>query len=228
MDDVMALASECGIEVVEDAAQAQGASQNGRVAGGFGAAAGTSFYPGKNLGAYGDGGGVLTNDDEIASRLRALRNYGSEVKYHHPVVGFNSRLDTRQAVVLSAKLERLAAWNAARRAAAARYDELLSDLDEVVRPVTAPGNEHIWHLYVIRVAKRDAVLQVLNDNGIGAGIHYPVPVHLQGAFASLGKGEGSFPHTERAATEILSLPMFAEITEEQQERVVDALRKAIR
>ncbi len=228
MDELVAIADEHDIAIVEDAAQAQGASQHGRTAGGFGAVAGTSFYPGKNLGAYGDAGACLTNDDELARRLRALRNYGSEAKYHHPETGFNSRLDTLQAVVLSAKLRHLAAWNAARRDAAARYAELLADLEEVVRPVTAPGNEHIWHLYVVRVPDRDRVLAHLHADGIGAGIHYPVPVHLQGAFAQLDKGPGSFPVAERAAREILSLPMYAELTPDQQQQVADALRKALR
>ncbi|HEX2039283.1 MAG TPA: DegT/DnrJ/EryC1/StrS family aminotransferase [Acidimicrobiales bacterium] len=228
MAALQAVADEHGIPMVEDAAQAQGARQDGRAAGSFGRVAGTSFYPGKNLGAYGDAGAVLTDDDEVAARVRALRNYGSDVKYHHPETGFNSRLDTLQAVVLSAKLRRLAAWNERRRQAAALYDELLADLEEVVRPVTFPGNEHVWHLYVVRVPGRDDVLRSLHEAGVGAGVHYPVPVHLQGAFAHLGHGEGSFPVTERAAREILSLPMYAEITPEQQQHVVDALRKALR
>ncbi|MDQ3757840.1 MAG: DegT/DnrJ/EryC1/StrS family aminotransferase [Actinomycetota bacterium] len=228
MAEVQALAHAHDLVVVEDAAQAQGARRSGRTAGGFGLVAGTSFYPGKNLGAYGDAGAVLTDDDAIAGRIRALRNYGSEVKYHHPETGFNSRLDTLQAVVLSAKLRRLAGWNEQRRQAAARYDELLADLEEVARPVTLEGNEHVWHLYVVRVPDRDRVLASLHDAGVGAGIHYPVPVHLQGAFAHLGQGPGSFPVTEQAAAEILSLPMYAEITPEQQQQVVDALRKAVR
>jgi dTDP-4-amino-4,6-dideoxygalactose transaminase len=228
MEAISELAAQRDLVVVEDAAQAQGATQNGRGCGASGAIAGTSFYPGKNLGAYGDAGAVITNDGELARRVHALRNYGSDVKYHHPEIGFNSRLDTLQAVVLSAKLRRLAGWNEQRRAAARRYDELLSDLDAVVRPVVATGNEHVWHLYVVRVQDRDRVLGELHEHGIGAGIHYPVPIHLQPAFAHLGLGPGSFPETERAATEILSLPMFAEITPEQQHRVVEVLRKSLR
>lgn len=228
MAELVALARARGVRIVEDAAQAQGAAHDGRTAGGLGDIAGTSFYPGKNLGAYGDAGAVLTDDADLAAKVRALGNYGSNVKYHHPETGFNSRLDTLQAVVLSAKLRRLASWNQARRHAAARYDELLADLEEVVRPVTLAGNEHVWHLYVIRVPERDQVLRELHDADIGAGIHYPVPVHLQGAFASLGKGPGSYPVAEQAANEILSLPMYAEITSEQQQEVVDALRKALR
>jgi dTDP-4-amino-4,6-dideoxygalactose transaminase len=228
MEELLPVAAAAGVPVVEDAAQAHGATRHGVGAGTFGAAAGTSFYPGKNLGAYGDAGAVLTPSADLAARLRALRNYGSERKYHHPEAGFNSRLDTLQAVVLAAKLTRLAEGNAARRAAAARYDDLLDDLDEVTRPVTLPGNEHVFHLYVIRVPRRDEVLAHLGRAGIGAGVHYPVPVHLQGAFASLGYGPGAFPVAEAAAAEILSLPLYPQITAAQQERVVDELRKALR
>lgn len=227
MEELDALARQHNLLVIEDAAQAQGAKQQGRTAGGFGIAAGTSFYPGKNLGAYGDGGAVLTTSPEIAQRVRALRNYGSEIKYHHPETGFNSRLDTLQAVVLNAKLAHLAAWNEARRQAARRYDELLAGLPTVSLPATAPGNEHIWHLYVVRVAERDRVLKALHDAGIGAGVHYPVPIHLQGAFKHLGHRAGDFPVAEAAAAEILSLPLFAEITPQQQQQVSDALRKAV-
>jgi dTDP-4-amino-4,6-dideoxygalactose transaminase len=216
-----------GVPVVEDAAQAQGAKQEGKGAGAFGAIAGTSFYPGKNLGAYGDAGAVLTNDDGLAKKAKALRNYGSEVKYHHPETGFNSRLDTLQAVVLSAKLKHLGQWNENRRVAAKRYDELLKGVSAVTPPSTLPGNEHVWHLYVVRVQNRDEVLKKLNDAGVGAGIHYPVPIHLQGAFAHLGHKKGDFPVAEKAAAEILSLPMFGEITAQQQVEVVDALKKAI-
>ena len=228
MEDVLPAADAAGVHVVEDAAQAHGATRHGVAAGAFGVAAGSSFYPGKNLGAYGDGGAVLTSSADLAARLRALRNYGSDRKYHHPEAGFNSRLDTLQAVVLSVKLARLAEGNAARRAAAARYDHLLDDLEDVTRPVTLPGNEHVFHLYVIRVPRRDEVLAHLNQAGIGAGVHYPVPVHLQGGMAPLGYRPGAFPVTEAAAAEILSLPLYPQITAAQQERVVDELRKALR
>lgn len=213
-----------GLLLLEDAAQAQGAKRNGSMAGSFGDGAATSFYPGKNLGAYGDAGAVLTNSEEIARRVRALRNYGSETRYEHPLLGFNSRLDSIQAVVLRAKLRRLARWNELRRAAAARYDALLSDVEQVVRPRTLPGNEHVWHLYVVRVPNRDAVWKRLRDAGVEAGIHYPRPIHLEGAMQHLGYRAGDFPVAERAASEILSLPMFPEITEEQQARVVESLR----
>ena len=227
MEEMARLAEAHGLMVIEDAAQAQGASRNGVGAGTLGLAAGTSFYPGKNLGAYGDAGAVTTNSDAIADKIRALRNYGSPIKYHHPERGFNSRLDTLQAVVLTAKLARLADWNRARRDAAARYRELLAGLSGVVLPETAAGNEHVFHVYVIRVPRRDEVLKQLNADGIGAGIHYPVPIHLQGAFASLGHRRGDFPVAEKACDEILSLPMFAEITAEQQMRVAATLRRAL-
>lgn len=214
--------------IVEDAAQAQGARRNGVAAGSLGTIAGTSFYPGKNLGCYGDGGAVLTDDASLAGRVRSLGNWGSEHKYHHPEVGFNSRLDSLQAVVLSAKLRRLQAWNEARRTAASRYGELLSSLPEVGLPAVLGGNEHIWHLYVIRVPRRDAVVEKMHASGIGVGIHYPVPIHLQGALSSLGYEKGSFPVTERAADEILSLPLFPGITTAEQEQVVAALRSALR
>jgi dTDP-4-amino-4,6-dideoxygalactose transaminase len=227
MEELQALVRDAACMLVEDAAQAQGATRSGTGAGGFGEAAGTSFYPGKNLGAYGDAGAVLTRSQRIDDRVRALRNYGSAVKYHHPERGFNSRLDTLQAVVLRAKLQKLTAWNAARRAAAACYDALLADVREVTRPATLAGNEHVWHLYVVRVPRRDAVVQQLNAAGIGAGVHYPIPIHLQGAFAHLGHRPGAFPVAEAAAREILSLPMFPGITTAQQERVVGALCTAL-
>ncbi len=227
MADVEALV-ETGVEVVEDAAQSQGATRDGRQAVSVARIAGTSFFPGKNLGAYGDGGAVLTSDDGLGRRVRNLRNYGSDVKYHHPETGFNSRLDTLQAVVLRAKLKRLPAWNELRRAAARRYDELLGDVEGVTLPTTDEGNVHVWHLYVVRVAERDRVLSELQAAGIGAGIHYPVPVHLQGAFAHLGHGPGAFPVTERLADSILTLPLYPHITEEQQSYVAQHLRDAVR
>jgi dTDP-4-amino-4,6-dideoxygalactose transaminase len=227
VERLMPLADEAGAIVVEDAAQSQGARRNGKGAGALGHAAATSFYPGKNLGAYGDAGAVLTDSDEVAGRIRMIANHGSQRKYEHEVTGLNSRLDTLQAVVLSAKLRQLAGWNAGRRAAAARYDALLSDCSEVVLPRTLAGNEHVWHLYVVRVPSRDKVLKQLHELGIGAGIHYPVPIHFTAAFADLSYGPGCFPVTERAAGELLSLPLFAEITAEQQEYVVSSLKSAL-
>jgi dTDP-4-amino-4,6-dideoxygalactose transaminase len=227
MEAIAEIAGLRGLAVIEDGAQSQGARRNGKPSGAFGVAAATSFYPGKNIGAYGDAGAVVTASDEVAGHLRKLRNWGSEKKYHHPEIGFNSRLDTLQAVVLSAKLKRLDAWNAARRRAAARYDELLAGVGGVELPKTLPGNEHVWHLYVIRVRNRDEVLAKLNAEGIGAGIHYPVPLHLHGALQDLGYREGDFPEAERAAAEILSLPMYPHLTEAQQQRVVEVLRRAL-
>ena len=228
VEQLEGLVADRGLLLVEDAAQSQGALRHGRLAGSFGVASATSFYPGKNLGAYGDAGAVMTDDDDVARRVRLLGAHGSAVKYQHDTLGFNSRMDTLQAVVLSAKLARLPAWNDQRRAAADRYDALLADVPGVRPPGRLPGNVDVWHLYVVRVPDRDAVLAALNAAGVGAGIHYPVPVHLQPAFRALGTGPGSFPVAEAAAAEILSLPLFPGITAEQQERVVDELRKALR
>jgi dTDP-4-amino-4,6-dideoxygalactose transaminase len=215
------------VAVVEDAAQAQGATRHGKYAGTFGGAAGTSFYPGKNLGAYGDAGAVTTDDEQLAGRVRLMGAHGSAVKYEHTHLGFNSRLDTLQAVVLRAKLRRLRAWNAERRQAAAVYDSLLADVPGLRLPSTLAGNEHVWHLFVVRVPDRDGVLQVLRDRGVGAGVHYPVPLHLTPAMAPFGHGRGSLPVSEAAAGRILSLPLFPGITTEQQERVAAALREAL-
>jgi dTDP-4-amino-4,6-dideoxygalactose transaminase len=227
VEQLLPLAGKTGAWVVEDAAQSQGARCGGRSAGALGHVAATSFYPGKNLGAYGDAGAVLTDSDELAARTRMIRDHGSRHKYEHEVIGLNSRLDTLQAVVLSAKLRRLAGWNALRQAAAERYDEFLSQVERVIRPCVMDGNEHVWHLYVVRVPDRDRVLKELHAAGIGAGIHYPVPIHLTSAFAGLGYAEGAFPVAERVAREILSLPIFPEITLSQQERVVSILTAAM-
>ncbi|MEV3909998.1 DegT/DnrJ/EryC1/StrS family aminotransferase [Streptomyces canus] len=221
-----------GVRVVEDAAQCQGATRDGRSPG-SGTVAATSFYPGKNLGAYGDAGAVLTDDEELTGLVRAIANHGGVAKYRHDVPGFNSRLDGLQAVVLRAKLRRLADGNAARRAAAARYDELLADLaatGQVVLPTTEAGNVHVWHLYVVQVdgSDRDDIVGKLNAEGIGAGVHYPAPVHLTPAYRHLGHVPGDFPHAEKAAERILSLPLYPQITPDQQQRVVAALAEALR
>ncbi|HSO66147.1 MAG TPA: DegT/DnrJ/EryC1/StrS family aminotransferase, partial [Ornithinibacter sp.] len=175
--------AERGLAVVEDGAQSQGATRFGRSAGTFGRLTATSFYPGKNLGAYGDGGAVVTDDEDLAQHVRLMGAHGSPAKYIHDRFGFNSRLDTLQAVVLRAKLRRLPQWNEQRREAATRYDRLLADLPGVRLPTTLPGNVHVWHLYVVRVPRRDHVLRFLQSEGIGAGVHYPVPVHLTPAMA---------------------------------------------
>jgi dTDP-4-amino-4,6-dideoxygalactose transaminase len=217
-----------GIAVIEDGAQSQGATRHGRSAGTFGDVAATSFYPGKNLGAYGDAGGVTTDDAGLAARLRIMGAHGSPAKYQHTAFGFNSRLDTLQAVVLRAKLSRLPGWNAERRAAAEAYDGLLDGIPGLRLPHTLEGNEHVWHLYVVRVPQRDAVLDQLHAEGIGAGVHYPVPLHLTPAMAGLSRSSGSLEVSERAARHILSLPLYPGITRAQQERVATVLRKAVR
>ena len=228
MAAITEIAAQHGTTIIEDAAQSHGATQGGRAAGSFGLLAGVSFYPGKNLGAYGDAGAVLTESDDYARRVRLLGDHGSERRYEHLTIGFNSRLDTLQAVVLRAKLRRLAADNEARRQAADRYAELLADLPDVVLPRTAPGNEHVWHLYTLRVPRRDNILSSLQAEGIGAGIHYPVPVHLQPAFRYLGYGPGDFPVAEAAAEQLLSLPLYPQITAEQQARVAEAVQRALK
>lgn len=201
---------------------------------GQGGIAATSFYPGKNLGAYGDAGAVLTDDPKLADAVRVQANHGGRTKYDHEVVGRNSRLDALQAVVLRAKLRRLAAWNEARRAAAERYGELLAGCERIERPSVLEGNEHVWHLYVVRVgdpaggsAVRDMVLEKLNAEGVGAGVHYPVALHRTRAFAYLGHGRGAFPNAEDAADRVLSLPLHPHITPDQQEKVVCALLAAV-
>ncbi|GAA2025102.1 DegT/DnrJ/EryC1/StrS family aminotransferase [Catenulispora yoronensis] len=212
------------VRIVEDAAQCQGATRKDRTPGsGPGAIAATSFYPGKNLGAYGDAGAVLTDDDGLARTVRTLASHGGLTKYAHDIVGVNSRLDTLQAVVLRAKLRRLPTWNAARRAAAAYYDKLLADVEDVVTPTVLPGNEHVWHLYTVLVPERDAVLADLDAEGVGAGIHYPVPLHRTGAFAT----DASFPVAEHIAAHTLSLPLHPHLTRDQQERVAAVLARAL-
>lgn len=221
------LSAAVDVPLIEDGAQSQGATRHGRPSGSMGRVGATSFYPGKNIGAYGDAGAVLTDDDDLAQLVRNLGNWGSPQKYHHPVVGFNSRLDTMQAVVLKAKLGRLAEWNKMRAAAAERYHELLTDAGRLRPPVVLEGNEHVWHLYVVRVPDRERVVASLQSEGIGVGVHYPIPMHLQGALEFLGHREGDFPHTESAAREMISLPMFPGITPEQQEQVITALHRAL-
>ncbi len=224
MDPILELAERKGLVVIEDAAQAHGAEYKGRAAGSMGTLGCFSFYPGKNLGAYGDGGIVVTDDEALAEKLRLLRNWGSTVKYHHPVIGFNSRLDTVQAAVLNVKLKHLPKWNEARRQCASIYADLLSTEPMVIPPRTMPYGTHVFHLYVVQVPHRDEVLKGLHAAGVGAGVHYPIPVHLQEAYASLGHKEGDFPNAERLAKRCLSLPLFPELEEDQIAAVVDALR----
>ncbi|NPV67254.1 MAG: DegT/DnrJ/EryC1/StrS family aminotransferase [Anaerolineae bacterium] len=229
MDAILAVARRHNLPVIEDAAQAHGASYRGRRAGQWGVAAAFSFYPGKNLGAYGDAGAVCTDDDALADQIAQLRDHGRTSKYEHAVIGYGERLDALQAAILGAKLPNLDAWNAARRRIAAAYTAALRDLPGVIPPVTLPGAEHVYHIYCIRVeaARRDRILAALHERGIGAGIHYPLPLHLQPALEFLGTRRGDFPHTEAAARTILSLPIYPEMTEAQIERVVAALREAL-
>jgi dTDP-4-amino-4,6-dideoxygalactose transaminase len=227
MERLAQVCGDAGVPLVEDAAQSQGARLGGRGAGALGTVAATSFYPGKNLGAAGDAGAVTTDDATIAAEVRRLRNHGSSTRYVHDVIGMNSRLDTVQAVYLRAKLDRLEKWNELRVRAAARYDSLLAGVPGVRRPLLGADGQHVWHLYVVRVAERDRVLAELGRAGVGAGIHYPYPVHLTGAYAHLGLGRGTAPVAETAAGEILSLPMHPHLTEAQQDRVVEVLADAV-
>jgi len=222
MDSLLTPARKAGIPVVEDACQAHGSSRGGKSAGGLGTAAAFSFYPGKNLGAYGDGGAVTTNDEWIAHKVRMLRNYGQPKKYHHDLLGCNSRLDTIQAAVLRVKLRYLDRWNRKRRELAALYREALADAP-VIPPSDPDEGGHVYHVFAIRTQMRDALLDHLHNRGIGAGIHYPVPLHLQKPYRGLGYVPGDFPVAERLCQEILSLPIYPEMTEYQVHRVADAV-----
>ncbi len=226
MEPVMAFARRHGLRVIEDACQAHGARQNGRAAGSIGDSGCFSFYPGKNLGAYGDGGAIVTNDPAVEEQLRLLRDFGQRKKYEHLIKGDNSRLDTLQAAVLDVKLRHLDQWNAARRRNAAAYDERLKSIG-MTPPHRLRPEGHVYHLYVIEVEERERVMTALAERGIATGIHYPVPIHRQPAYAEM-TGRGSFPRTERSASRILSLPMYAELSEDQIDRVVDALAASTR
>ena len=224
MDAIGDIACRHGIKVLEDAAQAHGARWRGRRTGALGDAAGFSFYPGKNLGALGDAGAVTTNDAKLAQSLDMLRNYGSQRKYENEVPGFNSRLDELQAAFLSAKLPRLDADNARRAAIAARYCEALTDVEGLALPFVAPGAEPVWHLFVIRSARRNALQQFLKERDIGTLIHYPIPPHLQRAYSDLGYKGGDFPISEAIHAEVLSLPIGPTMTDGEVDMVIDAVR----
>jgi len=227
VDEIVVLADAHGVAVIEDAAQAQGARRHGKSAGAWGRVAATSLYPGKNLGAIGDAGAVTTDDAGLAERVRLMANHGSRVKYDHEVVGMNSRLDALHAAVLTVKLRHLPEWNDRRRALAARYTASLGDLAGVTLPGSIPGNEHVWHLYVVRVPDRAAVTAAFAAAGIEAGVHYPQPWYLSPAYAHLGHGQGTCPVTERAAPQILSLPIHPHLTAVQQDLVIETLRSRI-
>ncbi len=224
MDPIMKIAEAYGLAVVEDAAQAHGAEYNGRRAGSVGNAGCFSFYPGKNLGAYGEAGAVVTNDLALAEKIRIFRDHGQSKKYQHAMVGWNSRMDGIQGAILSVKLKYLPAWNEARRANAQRYSYLLDGLDGVRIPTETAYNKHIYHIYAVRTQNRDQVIKQLASRDIGCGIHYPVPIHLQKAYNFMGLGKGHFPVAEMCAEEQLSLPMYPELTEDQIRFVVDELK----
>ena len=223
MNPIRELADKHGLVIIEDACQAHGTRYKGRRTGSLGHAAAFSFYPGKNLGAYGDGGIVVTNDRGIARRLEMLRNYGQKEKYQHLFRGYNRRLDTLQAAVLRVKLRYLEKWNAARRWNAVLYHKFLDGCG-LLLPGEAPGAESVWHLYVIRAEQRDALKEHLISRGISASIHYPIPIHVQPAYLDLGYKKGDFPVTESCAHQVLSLPMYAEISQDQIEYVAKTIR----
>jgi dTDP-4-amino-4,6-dideoxygalactose transaminase len=224
MDAVLLVARKHNLKVIEDACQAHGATYRGRPAGTLGDIAAFSFYCSKNLGAYGEAGAVVTNDEDLALRIEMLRNHGGTVRYKHENVGLNSRLDEMQAAVLRVKLRHLTDWNAARRRIAHRYSEELGGLDGITVPFEDPDSEHVFHLYVIRTDRRDELQGYLKARGIASGIHYPVPIHLQRASDYLGYLEGSLPRTEEAAHQILSLPIFPEMHSEEVECVLEAVK----
>jgi dTDP-4-amino-4,6-dideoxygalactose transaminase len=227
MDPILEIARRHKIPVIEDACQAHGATYQGRKAGSVGIAAAFSFYPGKNLGALGEAGATTTNSSELADKIKVLRDHGQAKKYVHSMIGWNARMDGIQGAVLSVKLKQLDAANAKRQSHARLYNELLAGADEIITPSTAQNNQHVFHVYAVRVNDRDRVLQMMADKGISCAIHYPVPVHLQGAYSFLGYGKGSFPIAERCAEQFLSLPMYPELSVEQIHAVATALKECV-
>lgn len=228
MDPILRIARRHGTPVVEDACQAHGAQYKSRPAGSWGVAGCFSFYPGKNLGAFGEAGAITTDEAEVRTKVQVLRDHGQASKYFHSTIGWNARMDGIQAAVLSLKLKHLEEDNAARRRHARRYDELLADEPRVVRPQTGSHQAHVYHIYAVRVPNRDAVLQRMAARGVNCGIHYPVPIHLQKAYSFLGLRAGSLPVAERCAKELLSLPMYPELKPHQIEFVVKTLKECLR
>ena len=226
MDPILEIAKRHGLVVIEDACQAHGASYKGRRAGSIGDMACFSFYPGKNLGACGEGGMVVTSNAGFERTIRMLRDWGAEKKYLHLLRGFNYRMEGIQGAILRVKLRHLESWTEGRRAAAARYAQLLDGVTAVSAPAEMSYARHVWHVYAVRTPAREALQQALGAAGVSTGIHYPIPVHLQPAFKDLGYVQGDFPHSEAAAREVLSLPMFPELTAAQQEVVVAAIARA--
>jgi len=227
MDPILEIARKYGLAVIEDACQAHGALYKGKKAGSLGDAGCFSFYPGKNLGAYGEAGAVVTQSSEMAAKMRMVRDHGQSKKYHHDVIGWNTRMDGIQGAILSAKLRHLSAWNEGRRKNAQLYTKLLREADGVVVPEEAPYARHIYHVYALRVKNRDKLMSSLGEKGIGCGIHYPVPIHLTDAYKFLGLGRGSFPAAEQCAEEFLSLPMFPELTPEQVAYVATEIKNLV-
>jgi len=225
MDPIIAAARRYGLQVIEDASQAHGAEYNGRRAGSMGAAGCFSFYPGKNLGAYGEAGAVVTGNAELAEKIRMLRDHGQARKYHHAMIGWNCRMDGFQGAVLSVKLKHLPAWTDARRKNAAAYADALAGTDGIAVPAEAAYAKHVYHLYPIRTRQRDALMKALGEKGIASGIHYPVPLHLTAAYRSLGYRKGDLPVAEAAAGELVSLPMFPELQKDQIMRVADEVKR---
>jgi dTDP-4-amino-4,6-dideoxygalactose transaminase len=227
MDPILNFARAHNLRVIEDNAQSIGATYRGKPTGSLADAACLSFYPTKNLGAYGDAGMVVTNSDEMAARLNTLRNHGQSAKYVSSEPGWNSRLDEIQAAILRVKLRHLTDWQRARQAHAAAYTKLLLGIPGVAPPLVPEGYQHVFHQYTIRVERRDALVQLLNERKIGSSVYYPVPLHLQPLYASLGHKAGDFPHSEHAAQEVLSLPMFPELRSEQITRVAEAVSEFV-
>lgn len=227
MDELKELCRDRNLRLIEDAAQAHGAEYKGQRVGAIGDAACFSFYPSKNLGGYGDGGAVVTNDERITEKVRMLRNHGRHEKYLHEIEGYNSRLDALQAAILSVKLKYLDGWSEKRRQHARYYDKLLSSVEKVTTPKVLDGVKSVYHVYAIRVKDRDLLRKKLKEENIDTGVHYPVPLHLQPALAYLGLGKGSFPMAEEAASTVLSLPLYPEMTNEQIETVVDAVKQHV-
>ncbi|WP_297423385.1 DegT/DnrJ/EryC1/StrS aminotransferase family protein [Clostridium sp.] len=224
MDKINSIAKKYNLKVIEDSAQAHGALYKGKKVGGLGDAAGFSFYPGKNLGALGDGGAVVTNDKELADKMRAIANYGSDKKYHHIYKGTNSRLDEVQAAFLRIKLKNLEKWNEDRAKTAQKYINGINDT-KVIKPVEMNCSKHVWHLFVIRTEKRDKLQDYLNKQGIGTTIHYPIPMHLQNAYADLSHKKGDLPIAEKISGEVLSIPMWYGMKNEEVQYVIDTINR---
>jgi dTDP-4-amino-4,6-dideoxygalactose transaminase len=227
MDPIVEIARSRGLVVIEDAAQAHGAEYKGRHVGSLGDAGCFSFYPGKNLGAFGEAGAVVTADAELQKKIRVLRDHGQIHKYHHAMVGWNARMDGIQAAVLGVKLRHLEQGNELRRSHAVKYDDALQGIEELVTPYVADHARHVYHIYAIRVPRRDEIIALLAEMGVACGIHYPVPIHLQEAYRSLEYEIGDFPMAERAAHQFISLPMFPELTSGQIEIVIKAVKEAV-